>query len=390
MRSGWLGASARLGAPMLALLLLACQGPAATPAPAASRPASGADAAAVMPREIPPASTSRGASGTIDYAAVDAETEAELNRLYPAARSEGEVVIYATIAIEDMAKLAPAFEARFPGIKIQHVRADSEDMVARFLTERRGGRILADVLRVANLAMFNVYQEGVLTPYDSPARKGMVADVHQPEAYWSGDALVQAVMGYNTSLVAAPEAPQTFDDLADPKWRGKLIGGGDNARFFMALLKEKYRTEDEGIAVWRRIAANQPDIQRGQLLQRDLLAVGQGGVCTFCYTHHLQGVAEKGAPVAWAKREAVLEPTAMGLIDGAPHPNAGKLFITWYLSRAGQEILADVGRIPSRQDVPLKGGPLLDETTKLYAVRGEYAKDLGQYEALYREIFGLR
>jgi ABC-type Fe3+ transport system substrate-binding protein len=108
-----------------------------------------------------------------------------------------------------------------------------------------------------------------------------------------------------------------------------------------------------------------------------------------CYGHHIIALQRKNAPVEFAKTEGVLYSLAFGLVKGAPHPNAAKLYLNWLMSPDGQKVLGDAGRAPARPGTPI-ATPLMPDGMKWYVAKPEFVAEFNKYDQLWREIFRVR
>jgi iron(III) transport system substrate-binding protein len=143
----------------------------------------------------------------------------ELHKL--TVKEGGALNFYATLAQINAEKILPVFEKRFPGIKINHVDATSDKLVARAVSEARGGKTLGDV--------FQVPLENVIQLHD----QGLLLDVTLPEAsaypeglkggFWVSSDLQYFVAAWNTNLVKKDEEPKSYDDFVHPRWKNRLI-----------------------------------------------------------------------------------------------------------------------------------------------------------------------
>jgi iron(III) transport system substrate-binding protein len=164
----------------------------------------------------------------------------------------------------------------------------------------------------------------------------------------------------------------------------------DDMEMFAGLVHGKFGGSIERATEWlKHVAANQPEVHKGHTETTELLAAGQGSVFFGVYAHRVETLKEKRAPLEWMKSEAAQLLQAGGIVKGAPHPNAARLFLNWLLSEEGQKAVSDVGRVPSRPGVKLQA-PLLPEGIKLYPARPEHARNYQELTLIWKETFGLR
>ncbi len=268
--------------------------PAAQPTPTSPPPKT-------APTAAPAAKTEPAAKPTEPAAAKPAakvDYKAEMDRLYEAAKREGKLVLYSSMNLDDARVILPQFEQAFPGVKIEHVRATGETLQQRLVTEVRAGRVLADVFDTNAGQVLPVVEQGLLEEYPVPTAQDIPAEFRDPRGRWTTERVTTVIIAYNTNMVRPNEAPQTFEDLADPKWKGKILMEAADQEMMITLLKQKFGDEQKGLEVFRKIAANEPEVHSGHTQVADMLAAGQGAICMGCYGHHIVALKEKGTPLA--------------------------------------------------------------------------------------------
>src|SRR5262249_13000432 len=205
------------------------------------------------------------------------------------------------------------------GIKVNHVDATADLLAARAITEARGGKVLSDVFQ---MALENVLQV---------AEQKLVVDQLPPEAaaypanfkgkFWLAADMVIITSAWNTSLVKKEDEPKQFDDFADPKWKGKLIGEPRDVELLIGLARHKFKSDDKAFGLLRKLAANNIESHKGHSDLAELLVAGQAAACVTCYAHHYPSRIKKGAPVGYMLNEGIATITANALAKDAPHPN---------------------------------------------------------------------
>ena len=157
-------------------------------------------------------------------------------------------------------------------------------------------------------------------------------------------------MGFNTKLVAEKEAPKSWFDLLDPKWHGKIMIEILDYRLYAGweqrLGLEQANKLAEGLAR-QKIA-----LRRGASQIAELLAAGESPLAQ-AYVHHLEVLKAKGAPVEWIRTfdPLVALRGAVAISANAPHPNAARLFVDFYLSKEAQQIVRTWGKVPAHPEV---------------------------------------
>ena len=243
----------------------------------------------------------------------------------------------------------PLFEKRFPGIKVNHIDATSDKLVARAVSEARGGKTIGDV--------FQVPLENIVQLHD----QGLMQDVSLPEsaaypeglkgAFWTASDLQYFIAAWNTNLVKKEEEPKSFDDFANPRWKNRLIAEPRDLEMLLAFAKYRFKSDEKAIDYWRKVAANNVEFHKGHSQLAELLVAGQAAVCLTCYSHHYPIRIKKGAPVNYMLSEGVASINGTALFKNAPHPNTALLFARWVASQDGQKIMAQGGRNPAHPKV---------------------------------------
>jgi iron(III) transport system substrate-binding protein len=168
--------------------------------------------------------------------AVQAQT---LDELYKKALPEAAVNFYGTLAQVNAEKILPVFEKRFPGIKINHVDITSDNLVARAMTEARGGKTIGDVFQAPLETAIQLYDQKLLLDVSIPESADYPANMKG--AYWVSSNLQFIVVAWNTNLVNKADEPKQFDDLADPKYKGMLVAEPRDYEFLMGMAKHNSR-----------------------------------------------------------------------------------------------------------------------------------------------------
>ena len=309
-----------------------------------------------------------------------------LDELHKSALKEGGTLnFYGTLAQINAEKILPVFEKRFPGIKVNHIDATSDKLVARAVSEARGGKTLGDVLQVP---LENVSQANdqkllleVTLPESAEYPGGMKG------SFWVASDLQFIIAAWNTTLVKKEEEPKQFEDFADPRWKNRLIAEPRDLEMLMGFAKYKFNSDEKAIALWKRIAANNVEFHSGHSQLAELLVAGQAAVCLTCYSHHYPIRIKKGAPVNYMLSEGVASINATAIFKNAPHPNSARLYARWVASQEGQKAMAQGGRTPAHPKVePVDK----TRTEKIYAISVADIKEYPKYEKIWKEIFRLR
>jgi iron(III) transport system substrate-binding protein len=310
-----------------------------------------------------------------------ASTDAGLD----AARREAEVVFYASMNLAEANLMIAEFEKRYPFIKVKLNRSGSEKLLTRILAEARAKRVSADVIQTVEFSMYILKRSGVLARHVSPS-DSLYPKNFKDQGSWTTVYYNPYVAAYNTRLVTPRMLPKTYDDLLDPKWKGKLMMEGTKADWFAGMLQ--IMGQERGLSYMRQLAKQEPMLREGHELLAQLVAAGEGFFDINIPASSVDRVKEKGAPIDWiALGEAPAIMVGIGLAAHAAHANAAKLFINFALSSEGQKLQQGFGRLVARTDLASEQ-PAAIRQIKMVPVNPELAEKLNDYAKQLRTIFG--
>lgn len=351
-----------LTAVLVALAATACGSPVEDPAAAGGDgPCAGSSAMALVDRT----------------AGMPAEERQQLLVTEAATAANGSIDFYTEI--NDPAVIVEAFEERFPDLTVNVYRAGSEQIRQRVLEESAARFPGADLVEMDSLEMAILDENKLLAPASSPLIEQISEAARFPN--YTGDRLSYIVPVWNTTLLPAAEVPTSFEDLADPRFAGRLALESSDVFWFAGLVKHmesEGMTRDAAVGVFRRIAAN-ASITSGHTTTTELVVAGQYALAANNYIHRALELQGKGAPLGWAPVQVpvVAEITAVALPCLADNP-AGSLLLQDFLLSAdgGQQIFADEGRTPSNSALAQEtlGGQTIEP------VRVEVAEVAAEYE----------
>jgi iron(III) transport system substrate-binding protein len=290
--------------------------------------------------------------------------------LIEGAKKEGKVMVYGASSLTEAVPVIKKFEQKYPFLKVEYQQALGETNANRIMTEAMAGRYQADVYTGKLRAALLLRSKGLLDKYLSPERRFFREGLIDPEGYRAPIYLSIFIIAYNTRLVRPQEVPKNYDDLLDPKWKGQVGLNRYEYDWFTGVLE--VMGKDKGTAYMEKLAKQDPVLRDTGSLSAQLLAAGEFPLGTM-YVHSAARMKKQGAPVEWAKFEfpAPTNLTSMSILGKAPHPNAARLFYDHFLSQDVQEMLAAMGRIPSRNGVRSD----LPEGTKLFFIDERLASD---------------
>lgn len=301
-------------------------------------------------------------------------------KLVDGARREGTVLLYSSAVVEDSNAIAAAFEKKY-GVKVELWRASSEDILRRAVIEHRGGRDDVDVAETAGTEMEGLQREHLLQPVSAPVVADLIAPAAAPDRAWVMSRLSIFTAAYNTMLVKPLDVPKSYQELVDPKWKGKLGVEADDGNWFMALAQAM--GEDKALALFRAIVAtNGMSVRKGHTLLANLVAAGEVPLALTAYGYRIDELKRKGAPIEGVVLPpAIALPTGIAVLARAPHPDAAALLMDFFLGPDVQRMLLARGNVPTNRTVkePPAGLALVDVA--------RYLDEADKWTRLYKETF---
>lgn len=299
------------------------------------------------------------------------------------AKTEGQVIFYVTWNISDTQNALNGFQKRYPFIKTASYRAGDAALMNRVRTEAKTGLFAWDVLDNTTLNGALLTREGYFARYLGPERRFMLKGHMDDEGYWVSSHSNINVLTYNTRLVPRSDAPKTHQDLLDPKWKGKIAMDTKAYEWFANVIE--VMGESRGVEFMKRLGQQQIQFRSGRTLITQLIAAGEVSMGISLYLHRALDFKKRGAPIDWVMLDpAVANLHPLGLSARAPHPNAGKLLISYLMTREFQSDYSAVGKLPGRADVPVSDELLRGVTP--YPSNIKIAERYNHYVKLYREL----
>jgi iron(III) transport system substrate-binding protein len=317
--------AARYGAVAVALLLAACGSPAPSGGAREASPSQGAPAGQAQP------------ANPLTYAGAD-----RAQKLQAAAQQEGGLTWYTSQTLGVAQTLAQAFEAKYPGVKVEVNRAPDNELITKLNEEARAGRRIADVVEIPTSTLRVLKEGGLLAEYYLPNAGSFPAAAREmgsgQNVYWAVDREHYISFGYNTNLLPASAVPKDLAGLTAPALKNQMaIAGTTTGVNWVGLLQTRYPD------VLDRLADQNVKVQMvsGSALL-DLVAKGEVAASPTIFRAEVLIAQGKGAPVDWVALPPVTANAgAVGIIAQAPHPNGAALFAEFLLGPEGQQILTD-------------------------------------------------
>ena len=306
--------------------------------------------------------------------------------LLKGAQAERELFIYEAMSKEDLQPIMEKFKEKYPFINIQVYRGSANEARQRLLTEYKAGKSVADVFGSATVDLEIARREQTLQKFSSPEADAYPEIFKNKDRYWVTYRTQMPVLGYNTKLVSKDEAPKTYEDLLDPKWKGKIAVDSEEHEWMATLVK--YWGEQKGMDFFNKLSQQDLIIRTGRTLHAQLLSAGEFPISLSTLNHRLEELKQQGAPVDYIALEpAVARPSAISLPAKSNHLNTALLWIDFILSEEGQKIFQGQKRIPVHPKVP--ADPPRMNTGFKYIMRDDAAviDEYDKWTSLFQNLF---
>jgi iron(III) transport system substrate-binding protein len=312
--------------------------------------------------------------------------------LIAAARKEGQVIHYTSTDLSVAEKLAKAFETKYPGVAVRVERTGAERVFQRIGQEYSSNIHAVDVVNSSDASHFIVWKrDGILAPFVPED----VAKFYPPEhrdidgqfASWR---IFLSIIAYNTKLVKADEAPKSFADLLDPKWKGKIVKA--HPGYSGTIMTATYQLQRDIGWTWFEQLAKQNVMQvQSAADPPKKLDLGERAIMADGNEYSIVQLKEEGHPVepVYATEGSPMIIGPNGIFKGSPNPNAAKLFQSYCFSREAQQLIIDIGGLrsvhPQTQEKP--GRTLLTDIKTLKDDAAAVEQQSNAIKSRYSKIF---
>ena len=307
-------------------------------------------------------------------------------KLIAAAKNEGKAVVYGSLETESADAIFKVFRQK-TGIELDYWRASSTKAMDRALSEYRAGRPLFDAVLTNDNPMQILLKEGIFAKYDSPSAKEFTKESIDPGL---GPRYRNVVIGilYNKSMIKPADAPKSLEDLLKPQFRGKIVMPDPTqhtttAQWLASL--EKLLGQEKADKYIRDLAAMKPIFVESLLPAAERVASGETPL-GIAYVKYVHTFGERGAPIDYARLGKMMgDGHYVTLGNKAPHPNAGKAFIDFFLGPESMAMLAKQGEFVNRRGI--KSSIADADKIKFVEMNDLDAKGFAQKKKEFQEIF---
>ena len=263
--------------------------------------------------------------------------------LYEGAKAEGKITWYTSLAGASYKQLAAAFEAKYPGVKVESYRATRQEMSARVLAEAQSKRYIADTFETTIPLLKLLKESGMLIPYYFPTQAKYPEHVKEkgPKGlfYWAIDRESHIGLAYNKNLIPAQLSPKSYQDLLRPELKGKIGFAGSDTGVTVVGAMLKFKGEE----FVKKLRAQSPAMHNvsGRALL-DMVISGEVGVSPTTFRNHVEVSLKAGAPIEWRPMDIVPSNSGSTAVSAnAPHPHGALLLADFILGPGGQKVLGE-------------------------------------------------
>ncbi len=303
-----------------------------------------------------------------------------------AAKKEGKAVVYGSLESEAADKAIAALKSKI-GVDVEYWRASATKVMDRALSEYRAGRPLFDVILTNDNPMQIMFKEGIFAKYDSPSAKEFTKESIDPNL---GPRYRNVIIGvvYNKDIIKPADAPKSLEDLVKPQYRGKLVMPDPTQHTtttqWVASL-DKLMGKEKADKFIRDLAAQKPILVESLLPAVERVTTGETPIA-ITYIKYVYSFGQKGAPLDYVRLGKFMgDGHYLGLSNRAPHPNAGKAFIDYFLGAENMRVLAKLGEFVNRKGIY----PPLPDADKIQFVEmyDLDSKQFAEKKKEYQQIF---
>ena len=307
--------------------------------------------------------------------------------LIEAAKKEGgKVIVYGSLQDSSAEPIGKAFQAK-TGLELSYWRGTATKVMDRVLGEHRAGKPLYDVILTNDNPMEIMQKEGIFAKYDSPAAKDYPDSAINPETGPIYRFSIVAIV-YNKSVINSNDIPKSLEDLLKPQFRGKIVmpdptQDTTTMRWLGSL--HKIMGKERASKYIADLAATKPIFTEALLAAAERASAGEAAIAVTNLSN-LVTFTQKGAPMDYVRLGTMFGSSHYVVLSKrAPHTNAGKAFIDFFLGDESMKIMAKNGESVNRKGVY----PPIPEIEKVKVIEMEDfdANGFAEKRKEYQKIF---
>ena len=304
---------------------------------------------------------------------------------------KGKVMLYSSMQEAQLQAIEQAFEAKYPTVDMEYYYAGGGKLVTKMTTEAQdGGQIASDLVWLGDPSDYEVFKaNGWLQPYVSPETDHIAKEYMDAEGYYTAGRLVTMGIAWFIGVDEA-DAPKTWNDLLDPKWKGQIImtdpSQASTTKYWMAAMMQNPKYGED---YFKALKANGVELESGTTATHNRVADAsyEVGICLDYVSANL--IAE-GSPMAfhYTTEDVSTMTSPVALIKGCANEDNGKLLMDFILSKEGQEVLVANNLVSVRDDVEMQVDTSAIAAINMHVDYNELGQNLQNYLNEFNKIFG--
>ena len=305
------------------------------------------------------------------------------------AKAEGKLVWYTSTPVNIGQKIVDMFQKEY-GIKVEMFRSGGSAILRRFQQEMDAGRVAVDVLTHSEPAAANALgKKGMFIAFKPKNFDNVPGAAKDPNGLFIGQRLNMMTHYLRTDKVAAADEPKTWNDFADPKYKGKLVIT-DPSFTALQVSVVGMMTKERGWGFFEKLRANDTMVVQGNQQASDAIKRSERLIAVGALDSYAADLKREGHPVKtlYPSDGVFVIPSPTSVVKGSPSPNAAKLFAEFMIGDVAQKIFPADGGYSARTDIaPPEGSPDL-KSLKIIDVDYDYIeKETGRIKRRFNEIF---
>ena len=269
-------------------------------------------------------------------------------KLIDGAKKEGEMVWYTNSGIENATRYIQSFKKKYPFINANFWRSKTRQVTQRIVSEANAGKHLVDVIKPSTDLLPILLERNLIGKYDTPLRA--IYPAHAKSPFYTNMNYAFRVFAFNPRKVNAKDAPKSWDDLLQPKWKNEILFDESSLEEVMAMLAAWGK--DRTVNYLTKLTQQNLMVRVGRDTTTQMMMAGEGNLAVTTYAYNNEGLRAANAPVDWVAEDlipALIYP--LTLARNAPHPHAAALFYDYLISEEGQRLIAREGRVVAHPKV---------------------------------------
>jgi iron(III) transport system substrate-binding protein len=304
--------------------------------------------------------------------------------LIDAAKKEGEVMFYGAITVNSSKAIGDVFEKKY-GIKLRHWRGDATELINRSLAEARAGKPGFDVTLGNEVVMHSLDEKNLFAVFEPPAAKSYPKQFLDSDKKMTPWRVLPYGINYNHQLLKTAEAPKSWEELLEPKWKGKfgMANPGIHVTTLQFVLNLDKLLGPNWLKVVEGWAKNEPRVGRSLADTIQPLTSGEVQVAL----GYIKDKFQYPGPIEYIRMNKYLASLSFVAINRqAPHPNAARLFTDFFVGPEAQRIFGEYGEYVFHPEADHKFKKDV-KTDQIVVMRLPNNEELETWSKKFREMF---